>query len=73
VRVLSILAAFTLVSGCSLLDQISLNGPPKLDPNKVYLGSARVTNLSAQETGRYSCVGTPLICTQRGIGFDCHC
>ena len=71
-RVLTALTVFALVSGCSLLDQIELNGP-QLDPNKVYLGTSRVHNLNVQELGRYGCNGAPLLCEQRGIGFDCRC
>jgi hypothetical protein len=73
VRVLATLAALATLGGCSVLDQINLNGPARLDPNKVYLGTGRVNSLSARETGRYACVGPPMICVQRGIGFDCSC
>jgi hypothetical protein len=72
VRVLTALTVFALVSGCSLLDQIQLNGS-QLDPNKVYLGASRVSNLNVRELGRYGCIGAPLLCEQRGIGFDCRC
>ena len=72
-RVLASLAVLVLVSGCSILDQIQLNGPAALDPNKVYLGTSRVTNLSARELDRYGCVGAPLMCSQRGASFDCQC
>jgi hypothetical protein len=72
VRVLAIFA-LALISGCSMLDQIQLNGPQRLDPNKVYLGTSRVTNLRAADTGRYACVNAALVCVQRGIGFDCAC
>jgi hypothetical protein len=73
VRVLVTLAVFTMLGGCSVLDQIQLNGPARLDPNKVYLGTSRVQSVSARETGRYACVDVPMICEQRGIGFDCRC
>jgi hypothetical protein len=69
---LTSLAAFALVSGCSILDQIDF-GPPKLDPNKVYLGTSRVHDLGRGEMDRYACVGGPLMCEQRGVGFDCRC
>jgi hypothetical protein len=72
-RVLTALAVFTLVGGCTLLDQFELNGPQPLDPNKVYLGTSRVTDLNVRELDRYGCVGTALICEHRGIGFDCRC
>lgn len=65
--------ALGLISGCSFFDQIAINGSEQLDPNKVYLGSSRVTNLRASETGRYACVNGPMMCTQRGVGFDCSC
>ena len=72
-RVLIALTVFALVGGCTLLDEIELNGP-QLDPNKVYLGTSRVHDLNVQELGRYGCVGpAPLLCEQRGIGFDCRC
>jgi hypothetical protein len=72
VRAMAIFA-LGLISGCSMLDQIQLNGPERLDPNKVYLGSSRVTNLRAAETGRYACVNAVLVCVQRGTAFDCSC
>jgi hypothetical protein len=73
VRVLTALSVFTLLCGCTVLDTVELNAPSRLDPNRVYLGSSRVTNLGPTEMGRYACVDGPLICDQRGIGFDCRC
>ena len=72
-RVFAILAVFTMVCGCSVLDQIELNGPPRLDPNKIYLGTSRVGNLRATQTSRYACVRGPMLCEHRGTGFDCYC
>lgn len=72
-RVFATLAVFTMIGGCSLLDRIELDGPPRLDPHKIYLGTSRVDNLRATETSRYACVGVPMICQNRGTGFDCYC
>jgi hypothetical protein len=73
VRVFTTLSAVSLLGGCSLLDQIELNAPPRLDPNRVYLGNSIVRSVTARETSRYACVDAPLYCEQRGIGFDCRC
>ena len=66
------IALTTLLSACSVLDDFEFNSQT-LDPNRIYLGTARVTSLSAREVQEYACVSGPLICDQRGIGFDCRC
>jgi hypothetical protein len=70
--VFGILAAITLVSGCSVLDQISLNGPPKLDPSRIYLGTSRVM-LRGREVEKYACVNSPLLCEGAGSLYQCRC
>lgn len=47
--------------GCSALAQISLDGPPRLDPNKVYLGTSRVI-VHGSDLDRYACVNGPMMC-----------
>ena len=62
----------TLTLGaCSFLDQIDFGGPA-LNPNKIYLGREAVS-VSAREADRYACVGSPLLCVQRGLSFECRC
>ncbi len=71
-RVLGISIAVLLLSGCSVLDQITLNGPPKLDPSKVYLGRSAIL-ARPRELDRYACVNGPLQCTSHGIMLECVC
>ena len=68
-----VLAVCGLLGGCSFLDQLAVGGPPRLDPNKIYLGAARVRNLHVTELDKYACVNEPLVCTQGGALFDCSC
>jgi hypothetical protein len=72
-RTVLTVALASLLGACSFLDQIELNASPQFDPSRIYLGTARVTSVSPRETHKYACVSGPLICEQRGIGFDCHC
>ena len=71
-RILVALAFSTLLGGCSFFDQMSLNAQPALDPDKIYLGTSRVTT-SWREVSRYACTTGPVYCEQAGIDFDCRC
>jgi hypothetical protein len=66
------LAASVVLSGCSFLDQIQINAGPTLDPDKVYLGTSKIT-ASWRELDRYACVGGPLLCEQAGGTYYCRC
>ena len=68
-----VLAVCGLLGGCSFLDELTLSGGPRLDPNKIYLGDARVRNLHVTELDKYACVDKALVCTQSGASFDCSC
>jgi len=63
----------TALSGCSFLDQLQLNGPQRLDPSKVYLNRADVVYVGPRETQRFACAGGPLVCSLRGVEFECSC
>jgi hypothetical protein len=67
VRTLVALAC-SLLCGCSLLDQTSLDA----DPGRVYLGHSRVL-ASPREVSRYACLSGPVLCDQSGVNFDCRC
>lgn len=67
----SILALALLLGACGFLDQMQLGGPSY--SNKIYLSRSDVISVGVRETDRYACVNGPLMCTSRGIGFDCHC
>ena len=69
-RLVLVLAA-SLLCGCSYLDGFQFG--PQLDPNKVYLSPTQKLSVSARETYRYACTNGPMLCVQRGIGFDCGC
>jgi hypothetical protein len=73
VRVLLTLASMSLLGACSFLDQLEVNGPPGLDPSRIYLGTSRVSVSRLADLDRYACVGTPLVCEQAGTGFQCRC
>ena len=60
------------VGGCSFLDQLELNGPPKLDPNKIYLGTS-IIDVSRHDLDRYACVNGPVMCRQFGVTYECSC
>jgi hypothetical protein len=64
--------ALPVLCGCSLLEQLSVNAAPSLDPNKVYLGRSHVVATS-YEVGRYACLNGPVLCNQSGVSFDCRC
>ncbi len=70
----SVVIALALASSaCSILDRIDF-GPAALDPNKIYLTAEKMpVTVSPRDTHRYACVGTPLICLQRGVSFECRC
>jgi hypothetical protein len=71
---ITLVVVLALASGaCSFLDQLQLYGPPRLDPNKVYLNRADFVRVGPRETQRFACVNGPLICNQRGIEFECSC
>lgn len=70
-RLVLVLSA-SLLCGCSYLGNFQLGGR-QLDPNKVYLSPAQKLSVSARETYRYACTNGPMLCVQRGIGFDCGC
>lgn len=67
-----VIALVVTLSACSYLEQIQFNGYAR-DPNKIYLDRVSVVSVSARETYRYACLDSPLLCVQRGIGFDCRC
>ena len=71
-RSLAILVAVYFASGCSVLDQISFNSPPRLDPTRIYLGTSRIT-VGARDVKHYACVNGPLLCESFGISYDCRC
>jgi hypothetical protein len=68
---LALVLSASLLGGCSYLDGFQLG--PQLDPNKVYLEPLQKLSVSRRETYRYACVGGPMLCVQRGNGFDCGC
>ena len=70
-RVLAVLMFAAMLSACSFLDQLVLDGY-RLDPNKIYLGPATV-QLTTRELEHYACVRAPLLCEQRGSQWDCRC
>jgi hypothetical protein len=59
-------------SACSVLDRIEF-GRPTLNPNKIYLTGEMPVTVAARDTHRYACVGTPLLCMQHGVSFECRC
>ena len=71
-RTIPLIALAMVFSACSTLDEISF-ASPRLDPNKIYLGSSRVDNLRPRDTQKYGCANGPLLCVQRGVGFECSC
>ena len=71
-RAIVVVAIALNASACSLLDQIQFNGP-SLDPNKVYLNPRDVITISPRHAERYACVGQPLLCTNHGVSYACHC
>ena len=71
-RILVALAVTFLLGGCTFLDQLALHAQPSLDPNRIYLGTSRVT-ATAREVARYGCTTGPMYCEQSGINFDCRC
>ena len=72
-RSLAIVAISASLGACSFFDELSLNAAPRLDPNKIYLGTAFVRSVSPRETHRYACLKGPVVCEQSGVGFDCRC
>ena len=72
-RIAFVIALALVTGACSLLDQLRINGPARLDPNRVYLNRADVVRVGARETNRFACVNAPLTCYQRGIEFECSC
>lgn len=60
-------------SACGFLEQLQINGPQRLDPSKVYLNRVDVVRVGPRETQRFACVDRMLVCTQRGIEFECAC
>lgn len=69
----AVIALASSLSACSVLDQLQFNGPPRLDPSKVYLNPVDVVRVGPRETERFACARGPLACTQRGIEFECSC
>lgn len=69
---LALVLSASLLGGCSYLNGFQFGGN-QLDPNKVYLEPTQRLSVSSRETYRYACVGGPMLCVQRGIGFDCGC
>ena len=63
----------SLLSACSIFDQIVFNGPPKRDPTKVYLDKNQVLSVGPRETYKYACVGGPMLCEHGGVTFECRC
>jgi hypothetical protein len=73
VRSAIVIALALASSACSILDRIEF-GRTMLDPNKIYLSAeALPVTVSPRDTRRYACIGTPLICLQRGVSFECRC
>ena len=71
-RIFSVLALTPLLGACGVLEQMQF-GAPALDPNKVYLNRMDIVSVSAREAHNFACVGQPLQCTSRGVGFECYC
>ena len=73
-RFLGAALILTATSGCSVIDHLAaMTDGPKLDPTKVYLGRSVVMDVTSREMGRYACANGPMLCQQRGNGFDCSC
>jgi hypothetical protein len=73
VRSTVVIALALASSACSILDRIEF-GRSSLDPNRIYLSAEEMpVTVSPRDTHRYACVGTPLICLQRGVSFECRC
>jgi hypothetical protein len=72
-RTVLMIALASLLGACSFLDELDFSATQQLDPNRIYLGSARVYSVSARDARKYACVSGPLLCETRGIGFDCRC
>ena len=72
VRIFGAIVLSSVLSGCGVLDQFQSNQGPQLDPNKVYIGTSRLS-LRSNELDRYACVDGPLLCTGTGTRFDCRC
>lgn len=71
-RIGSLLALTLVLGGCGFLDQATLGGS-SYNPNKIYLRGVETVTVGTRETHRYACYSGPLMCTSRGVGFDCHC
>ena len=67
-----VIALVFALSACSYLEQIQLNGYAR-NPNKIYLDQMSIVSVSFRDTHRYACFDRPLLCVQRGIGFECRC
>ena len=67
-----LLALTLLLGACSFVDQIQLSSPG-LSSNKIYLNRMDVVTVGTREAHRYACVNPPLLCTSRGVVFECHC
>ena len=72
-RIAFVIALSFVTGACSLLDQLEINGPARLDPNRVYLNRADIVRVGPRETNRFACINGPLICNQRGVDFECSC
>jgi hypothetical protein len=73
VRTTLVIALALTTSACGFLEQLQINGPARLDPNKVYLNRLDVVRVRPRETNRFACLNSPLVCNQRGIEFECSC
>lgn len=71
-RAFAALILFSLLSACSVLDQIALSGGSTLDPNRIYLGTSRIM-LGAKDMDQYACVDGPLLCDKLGTSYECRC
>jgi hypothetical protein len=61
------------LGACSFLDELQFNGPPGLDPSKIYLHNETVQG-SRREVDQYACLsGEPLYCQGSAVLLDCHC
>jgi hypothetical protein len=69
----SLVLAAALLGGCSVLDQIALNGDRTLDPTKIYLQGFEFVQTTKRDVERYACIQGPLYCDTRGMSVECRC
>lgn len=69
---LALVLSASFLGGCGYLEGFQFGGS-QLDPNKVYLEPMQKLSVSRRDAYRYACVDGPMLCVDRGIGFDCGC